>query len=207
MYDLLSPLNDTAFVLFGAATSWAELLGFATGLASVALAALGRISTFAVGLLNAAFFAVLFVDAELYAAASLQLMFFVLCLHGWWAWITIGREHEGRAITNASATLLLAVVAGIALATLALVPVLHAAGGSAPVVDALGAGMSIGAQVLLNLKKVESWYVWVAVDLLYIPLYVSRELLLTAVVYGAFLAICLVALRSWRAASAGAVVA
>jgi nicotinamide mononucleotide transporter len=207
MHHILEFLNSTAFDLDGTPTSWAELLGFVTGLASVGLAALGRISNFAFGVLNAVCFGALFVDARLFADASLQLMFFALCVHGWWAWLRLGPRASERPVTHASARLLGYVGAGTALAVLVLIPVLRAAGDSAPVLDALTTGLSIGAQVLLNLKKVENWYLWIVADLIYVPLYLSRELVLTATVYVAFLLICLVALRSWRAATAKVAIA
>ena len=74
-------------------------------------------------------------------------------------------------------------------ATLVLVPILRAAHGAAPGWDALTTSMSLGAQLLLNLKRLETWYVWIAVDVIYVPLYFSRDLNLTALVYVVFLAL------------------
>jgi nicotinamide mononucleotide transporter len=50
----------------------------------------------------------------------------------------------------------------------------------------------------LSLKLVENWFWWIASEVIYIPLYLSRGLLLTALVYVVFLAICLHAIRDWR---------
>ena len=59
--------------------------------------------------------------------------------------------------------------------------------------------MSLGAQWLLNRKRIENWILWIVVDALYVPLYVSRGLLLTAVLYAVFLAMAVVGLTRWRA--------
>ena len=75
-------------------------------------------------------------------------------------------------------------------------PILRAAHGAAPGWDALTTSMSLGAQLLLNLKRLETWYVWIAVDVIYVPLYFSRDLNLTALVYIVFLALCI---QGWRA--------
>ncbi|WP_354701706.1 Nicotinamide riboside transporter PnuC [Paraconexibacter sp. AEG42_29] len=199
MHQLLETLNDPAFHLAGAPTSWAELLGFVTGIITVSLAAAGRVSTFAWGMLNSAFFCVLFVDARLFADASLQIVFICLGVQGWWAWLRFGPNHTELQTSSASPALLLTTAAGVVVAALILIPILDAAGDSAPVLDGTTTAMSLGAQALLNLRKVQSWYVWIAVDLIYVPLYLSRDLLLTAIVYVVFLGICVSALRSWRA--------
>ena len=204
MHDLVEPLTRSAFSLFGAPVSWAELLGFATGLAAVALAARRHPATFPVGLANAVFFVVLFADERLFADAGLQVAFAVLMLWGWWTWLHGGPGRAELPVTRATPRLLLGTLLGIAALTALLVPVLREAHGAAPFWDALGTATSIGAQVLLNLKKLESWWLWIAVDLLYVPLFLSRDLVLTAVVYCVFLGICIGALRGWRRELAGA---
>jgi nicotinamide mononucleotide transporter len=173
-------LTKTVFELFGEPVSWAELAGFVTGIACVALAVMQRIETFGVGIANNVFFVVLFTDARL----------------GWWVWAT--RAREPADVRRASTQLLLAITLGVGLATLILVPILRAAHGAAPGWDALTTSMSLGAQLLLNLKRLETWYVWIAVDIIYVPLYLSRDLNLTALVYVVFLALCIQGWRQWR---------
>jgi nicotinamide mononucleotide transporter len=79
-----------------------------------------------------------------------------------------------------------------------LVPILRAAHGSAPFLDALTTSLSLGAQLLLSLKKLQHWYVWMIADVIYVPLYLDRELYLTAIVYTVFLALCIAGLSRWR---------
>jgi nicotinamide mononucleotide transporter len=198
MDDLFDPLTNTAFALAGSPVSWAEALGFLTGLAAVWAAARASIVTFPIGIANGAFFLVLFADAGLYADAGLQIVFIALCAGGWWAWLRRGPQQAQLPITTAGPVLLAAVALLVIGLTVALMPILREAHGSAPELDALTASMSIGAQILLNLKKLESWWLWIAVDVIYVPLYLSRDLLLTAIVYAVFLVICIGALQRWR---------
>ena len=81
-------LTKTVFELFGEPVSWAELFGFVTGIACVALAVAQRIETFPVGIANNVFFVILFTDARLFADAALQIVFIVLGVMGWWVWAT-----------------------------------------------------------------------------------------------------------------------
>ena len=68
----------------------------------------------------------------------------------------------------------------------------------APFWDALTTCLSLVAQALLNWKKLENWYFWIAADVVYVPLYVVKRLDLTAIVYVLFLAMCFLGLREWR---------
>ena len=97
-------LTKTVFELFGEPVSWAELAGFVTGIACVALAVMQRIETFPVGIANNVFFVVLFTDARLYADAALQVVYIALGVMGWWVWATRAREPaDVRAREHAAA--------------------------------------------------------------------------------------------------------
>ncbi|MDA0138235.1 nicotinamide riboside transporter PnuC [Solirubrobacter deserti] len=189
-------LTKTVFELFGEPVSWAELFGFITGIACVALAVAQRIETFPVGIANNVFFVILFADARLYADAGLQVVYIALGVMGWWVWAT--RARSPLAVSRAGYRLLAGTTLAVGAATLILIPILRAAHGAAPGWDALTTSMSLGAQLLLNLKRLETWFVWITVDIIYVPLYFSRDLNLTALVYIVFLALCIQGYRQWR---------
>ena len=195
---VLVVLTKTVFELFGEPVSWAELFGFITGIACVALAVAQRIETFPVGIANNVFFVVLFTDARLYADAALQIVYIALGVMGWWVWAK-ARAGVPAKVRRAGPRLLVGDGAWEwASRRSSSIPILRAAHGAAPGWDALTTSMSLGAQLLLNLKRLETWYVWIAVDVIYVPLYFSRDLNLTALVYIVFLALCIQGWRQWR---------
>ena len=69
--------------------------------------------------------------------------------------------------------------------------------GAAPFWDSLTTVLSLAAQCLLCRKRFENWFLWIAADVIYVPLYLSRHLPLTAVLYAVFLGMCLIGVREW----------
>ena len=86
----------------------------------------------------------------------------------------------------------------VACATYGLTLLLDSVHDVAPFLDALTTSLSLAAQWLLNTKKIETWYFWIAADLIYVPLYGVKHLWLTAAVYVVFLAMCLRGFAEWR---------
>jgi nicotinamide mononucleotide transporter len=193
----VAPLNAVLFTLGNDAVSWAELLGFLTGGLCVWLTVRAHLANFAVGILNSALFLVLFLSARLWADAALQGVFIVLGFTGWWQWIR-GRAREGKVVAVASPAMMITLAGAVVAATGLLTWVLTEAHDSAPFWDALTTSLSLAAQYLLNARKVQTWWFWIAADVIYIPLYVTKKLDLTAIVYVLFLGLCFAGWRAWR---------
>ena len=69
-----------------------------------------------------------------------------------------------------------------------------------PYWDGAVAAMSVTAQALQARRLIETWPLWVAVDLVAIPLYWSRGLTVTTLLYGLFLLMSLLGWREWARA-------
>jgi nicotinamide mononucleotide transporter len=197
---VLELLNRVLFVLGQDRVTVAELLGFVTGGLCVWLTVREHVANFPVGILNSALFLVLFGTARFYADAGLQVVYLALGFAGWWQWLRGGPARGALVVTRARPPLLLGCLAGIVLGTAGLTWLLTAVGDAAPFWDALTTAISLAAQFLLNAKKIENWYCWLAADLIYVPFYFWKDLDLTALVYLLFLGLCGLGLRSWRAA-------
>ncbi|PYC67637.1 nicotinamide riboside transporter PnuC [Streptomyces tateyamensis] len=199
MSSIIDALNHPLFQLGNDAVSSAELLGFVTGAVGVWLCVRAQVWNFPIGIANNVFFLVLFWSARLYADAALQVVFLLLGAHGWFQWRWRDGEQGGRRVIGRAGTAeLLWPAALVVPATWLLTVLLTRAHDTAPFWDALTTALSLAAQWLLNAKRVQNWYFWVAADLVYVPLYVVKRLDLTALVYVVFLGMCLVGLRDWR---------
>lgn len=70
-----------------------------------------------------------------------------------------------------------------------------------PFADSAVTGASIAAQILLSLRRVENWVLWVAIDVVAIGLYLARGLPLLATLYAVFLVLSVLGLRQWTKAA------
>ncbi|MBL0215147.1 MAG: nicotinamide mononucleotide transporter [Myxococcales bacterium] len=206
MTAILSWLDSAAFVIAGVPVAWSEVLGDATGAACVVLVARQHVWNWPLGLLNNVFWALLFWRAKLYSDSSLQGIFFILGCYGWWRW---QRKTTGAPLvvrrTRAIEWKVLAALVVVATAALA-AWLAHATDSPAPLADATVLSLSLAATWGQAEKLVESWWIWIAVDVISVPLYVSRSLYPTAGLYVIFGILCVFGLRGWsrtlRAAAA-----
>jgi nicotinamide mononucleotide transporter len=181
-----------------------EVMAVATGAASVWLLASNRPLGWWVGLVSVALFAVLFAAARLYGEVAIQIFYFVTSLQAIWVWLRGGPSRTERPVQHLPIPLMALTLPLIAVATLALRPMLVELRGAAPFWDALTTVTSVAAHLYLVFRYVESWYLWIAVDVVYVPLYLSRDLELTALLYVAFLILSVRGLLRFRREAEGA---
>jgi nicotinamide mononucleotide transporter len=196
-------LSSTAVTAFGVPTSWAEVLGFVTGLINVGLLVVRHILNWPVGILNVLLLMLVFWSAGLYADAGLQIVYVILGCYGWWAWLYGGDRRTELRVRSTTRTEWLALTgAGVLLTGGIYLFLEHLTSSTVPLADALTTALSLLATYGQTRKLVESWWLWITADLIYIPLYGYKGLWLTAILYIAFLTLCVFGLRSWRAAKA-----
>jgi nicotinamide mononucleotide transporter len=131
----------------------------------------------------------LFFNYELYASASLQLVFIAAAIWGWFGW-----GPQGASSRNLSWALRAFVLSTGTVIWLLITPFLVSLGAAAALPDAFGLVFSVIAQVLMVLQFRENWVVWFAVNVVYVALFWSQDLKFTSLLYVVFAAI---ALRGW----------
>lgn len=202
MNTILSWLNAEAFTLLNNTVSWVEVIGFVTGAVCVYGVARQKLWNWPVGILNNAAFVVLFLGAGLYGETLLQIIFAVIAIYGWVKW---SRGADGAAGSNnlpiRDATRTEAVVGlGSIVAGTAFIAWLLNVGTDSEVAipDAFVLAASLVATYGQAKKIFQHWMVWIAIDLVSIPLYFSRGLSLTGILYIGFLSLCIYGLVGWN---------
>jgi nicotinamide mononucleotide transporter len=176
----------------------AEAWGAVTGGVCVWLIVREHTWNWPIGLANNVVFFVLFLRSRLFADMGLQVVFFGLGVYGWLNWLFGGEQRSSLQISRTTRTEWMSLLVGIPLATWGLREILVAVQGASPFWDSLTTVLSLSAQYLLCRKRFENWFFWIAADIIYIPLYLSRDLPLTAMLYAVFLVMCLIGVNQWN---------
>jgi nicotinamide mononucleotide transporter len=179
--------------------AWTELLGFITGAICVWLQVKENVWNWPAGIANNIFYIVVFWRSGLYADSLLQWIYIAISVYGWWNWLRGGAAHSKLKISRTSRAATLAYAALTACGTVVFYELLRRyTNSTVPIWDGLTTAMSLTAQYMLTRKLVENWWWWIAVDVIYIALYVYKHLLLTSVLYAIFLAMCIIGFRRWK---------
>lgn len=177
--------------------SWLETIAVVTYAWSVWLLAKNNPIGWWVGLVGTALYGVVFYQAKLYAEVGLQVFYFITSLQAIYIWLRGGQNQTEKPVGHVSRKWII-ITAILAIASVfALRAFLIMIRGAAPFWDALTTVMSVVAHLYLMGRLVESWYLWITVDVIYIPLYASRNLYLTSVLYGIFGMMAVAGLRNF----------
>lgn len=185
--------------------NWIEIIGTFSGAICVWLLIQRNIWNFPAGILSCSMFLVLFARSGLYADAGLQVVFIALNALGLFWWLRGGTEHQGVKVASLSAVQF----AGCLVAVGFIAGAIHFGltrwtDSTVAGWDAITTALSLVAQFMLSRKWIANWWLWIAADLIYIPLYIHKDLWLTAGLYFVFLIMCIIGLREWRRAAQAA---
>lgn len=189
----------TPWKLAGLATTPLELLSFLLSVATVWFNIRQSHWGWLFAIISSATYGLVFFGSRLYGDMGLQLVFISVSIYGWYQWLHGDDSHERLPVTElttrgrylAAAAWLggFAVLAWF-LKSYTDTDVPHSDG-------FLTAGSLVG-QLLLSRKKIENWHVWIIVDVLYVALYLHKNLVLTAILYAVFVGMAVMGLRAWR---------
>ena len=176
-----------------------EIIAAVLGATSVWLSVRQNIWSWPTGIANVALYFFVFHDAKLYADMGLQVVYAVLSVYGWYQWLYGGAGHTTLRVSRTSPVLGL-VLAGIAIAGTVLLGTLLYRGtdASLPYLDSLLTSTSLVAQWMMTRKLLENWAVWIGVDVLYVGMFIYKELYVTAVLYAVFLGLATKGWTDWK---------
>lgn len=183
-------------------SNWLEL-------ASAALAALGiwlttrrKLLCWPVTLISIFLYMLVFLRVKLYSDALLQAFFVVFTMYGWWNWWRgVREEGEVRVELLTLRAMLVALAAGV-LGSFVLGNLAERIHAALPHLDATLMSYSLVASWWGARKHIANWWLWMAVDVMYVGEYIYKGLWPTAALYAGLVGLAILGLRDWRRAAA-----
>jgi len=185
-----------------------DLAALVAGFASVLLLIRQNVWTWPVGIVYTVCAAVVFWRHGLYFSLGLHGVFLLLNIYGWWSWraadVPVQRDDDQRLSVTRSAPALLVLLVVVALLAAAGAGQLMALGTDAqwPHVDATGSALSCVALWLSARKKLESWWFWLVIDVLYAGLYFVTSAPFLGVLYLIYVPLAVTGFLAWRRSEA-----
>jgi nicotinamide mononucleotide transporter len=176
-----------------------EIVAAVFGVVSVFLSVRQNIWSWPTAIVNVGLYIIVFYEAKLYADTGLQVVYVVLNAYGWYHWLYGGKNRTELPVSRTSARVWLIVVTiGTAFAALLGTFLSRNTDAALPFVDASTTSTSLVAQWMMTRKLLENWIIWVAVDVVYIGMYIYKSLYVTAVLYLIFLILSAMGFVQWR---------
>jgi nicotinamide mononucleotide transporter len=167
---------------------------------SVYLAARENIWNWPTAIISVAMYIVVYLRAGLYSDAGLQLFFLGMSVYGWYEWLYGGAGHTELHVSRATPRVW-AWCAAIGLVFWALdgAAMSRLNGVAFPYIDAATTTVSLIAQWMMTRKLLENWLLWIAVNVVYVPVLLLKHLYPTALLYSVLLLLAIKGLLDWRA--------
>src|ERR1700677_4273015 len=184
------------------AANWLEIAGFLTTCVGIWLTTKRLLICWPVVLAADIFYLVVFYRARLLSDALLQVFFVAFTLYGWWHWWRGVREEGEVRVVPLSARGCVSGLAAGAVGAVLLGWLMVRVGAALPHLDAALTSYSLVASWWQARKHTANWWLWIAVNLVYIGEYLYKDLWVTAVLYLLLVILAVMGLVDWRRASA-----
>jgi nicotinamide mononucleotide transporter len=159
-------------------------------------AAKSNIWCWPLGFLGSLFTLLLCLQVGLLAESGLQVFYMLLAIWGFYSWRKMSElDSRNTPIQRMSLFLHIRILVGGVVLSILLGKAMSSLGAALPYWDSLTTTFSILATILIARRFLENWIYWIAIDLLSVGLYASRELYLLSFL---FIVYTLLAIYGWR---------
>lgn len=140
----------------------------------------------------------IFYEYKLYGETVLQFFFIALGVYGFFHWkmgkqqddvIRIEQGSYQHQIIHLIIAAILGLIFGLSLH--------YFTDASLPILDAQLAAFSLLATYWTSKRYIATWMLWIIVDIVYVGMFIYKELYLTAFLYAVFVALAAIGLKQW----------
>jgi nicotinamide mononucleotide transporter len=191
-------------------TSLLEFIAVAFGIISVWFSSRENILVYPTGIINTVLFTYIYAfKTGLYADSIVNIYYTIMSIIGWFMWNKVNDKQMHTAITKSNIKEWLLSTAftmfwfAVLYTLIAYVMPTYLnekqfTKSTIPFTDSINAALAFTGMWLMNKKKIEHWFFWMAVNTISIPLNASKSLAFTAIQYVIFLILAIIGYISWR---------
>jgi len=178
--------------------TWLEAVAVFFGLASVFYSMKENILVFPTGIVSTLIYVWICLQVKLYADMGINAYYFIMSIYGWYIWSRPKPGAEKVPVTWLDKKGIMASL-GLFLASYAVLYVVLAnfTDSDVPYWDSFTTSSAFVGMWLMAKKKVENWIVWIITDLVSVPLYLYKGLLLTSFQFLVFTVLAVLGLIAW----------
>lgn len=178
--------------------TWLEAIAVFFGVASVYYSMKENILVYPTGIISTLIYVWICLQVGLYADMGINAYYFSMSIYGWYLWSRPTAEGTTLPITwlntHGVVEALLLFFASYALLAFIL---LRFTNSNVPYVDSFTTASAFVGMYLMAKKKVENWIAWIITDLVSVPLYFYKGLILTSFQFLIFTVLAVLGLLAW----------
>ena len=194
-------LNEllSAFIEGVIATSSLEWIAVITGVMSVWCSMKENILVYPFGIVSVLIYVYLAFNYKLYADMGVNSYYFVMSVYGWIHWTdTSGDRAQIPVTVNDTREWIMTAALLISSFGILVFVLMNFTDSDVPIWDATTTCFAITGMWLMARKKLENWIAWIICDLISIPLYFYKGLVLTSVQFLLFTMLAFAGYVAWR---------
>ncbi len=179
-------------------TSALEWIAVVTGFICIYLAAKESIWNWPISIISVISYSFLFFREAMYGDMTLQIYFLFTAFYGWHFWIK-KRTADQKPISKLETKNWLLVIIFVLVLSIFLGWFMASfTNSTVPYADGFCTSVSFVAQFLLTRKILENWLLWVFVNMCYVPLFIYKNLNLSALLYMVLIIIAFKGYLDWK---------
>ena len=168
------------------------------GIASVYFSIKENIWVYPTGIISTLIYVWICLHVGLYADMGINAYYFSMSIYGWYVWTTPTEKGEVLPVTWLNGTEILgAVLLFLVSYGLLFTVLINFTDSDVPYWDSFTTASAFVGMYLMAKKKVENWIAWIITDLVSVPLYFYKGLILTSFQFLFFTVLAVLGLIAW----------
>ncbi len=182
------------------AMSLIEIFGLISGILAVWLLIKQSIWTWPIGITYIAASLYIFYSAKLYADLALHIFYLLMHIYGWYYWLKGGDRTESALAVSSEDNKTLLILLALCAVTIFISGTLFSAYTDAdlPYWDNTTSVLSLLAMWLQSRKKIESWALWLIIDILAAGIYFYKEIYFYSLLYIIYIGMAFMGYIAWH---------